>query len=418
MRNLSLLTLFIPVLFGCQKPEPCDNCSGNPPTPSDKDSLVVLWQIPINKDTAECVSMKPFVFNDQVLFSDLFYVDGFESLYMVDAKTGALKWKWDPTWPGETLSRGSRFAKDNLFFLTHWGPSYGIDMNTGQNIWENNINSPTNTGSPRMNLVGNYLYTEHSAKILKDTASYYVRADIYSGKWDTLFVIKAEEEYRPNLFPPTLWIDPNNDSILIFQNRQWNFPASDGRVDLLAYNLNTRQFIWETKDFDPVGNSSVEQLMVYDNKVYLIAERRLYCFDAFTGAVKWHWDVFEPSDNLLFTNLVVAEGKIFIKPTNDKRLYGLDPETGLLVFNMQVGSGSVNMTYYNGIIYYASEGNGYVYAIKPSTKEIIWNYGPPNRYNHGKGAGNAIFDQLTVSPEHNCVFISDRYYFMAIKLPE
>lgn len=410
--------LLLPGLFSCCKPEECENCPPPQDTTANNATLKVLWQIPLNPDTAECVSMRPIVYNGNVLYSLRFYIDGFEFLRMVDAKTGAPKWSWDPLWPGETSSRGSRYAKDNVLLLTHWGPYYGIDLNTGQNIWAQKVEENNSLGDNRMNLIGDYIYSEHSARLIVDTTSALVRADIYSGKWDTLLVKKMDAGYSPYLLPPSLWVSPQGDSILIMQNRQWNFPNSDGRVDLLALNLKTHEVIWEVKDFDTVGNSSVEPPFIYENKVYVLAEKTMYCFDAATGVINWHWNVPQSYDNLMFTNIIAAEGKLFVKPSIERKLYGFNPNTGAVVANIATGSGSVEMTYYNGIIYYTSQGDGYIYAIKPSTGEMIWHYGSPNRNKPGATAGNATFDEVTVSPEHGCVFVGDRFYFMAIELPK
>ena len=415
--TFTLLALFL-LLTSCRKPDDCTDC----PPPRDSTytgPLKVLWQVPLNPDTAECVSMKPVLNNGNVLYSLLFYIDGYEFLRMVDSKTGEPVWAWDPLWPGETISRGSRFAKDNLFVMTHWGPTYCVDMNTGQNLWANNVHVGNATGKAQLGRVGDFLYTEHSDKQILDTASYFVRANIYDGKWDTLFVLKIEDGYRPSLFPPDLWISPQGDSILIFQNRQWNFAASDGRIDLLAYNLNSRTFMWKVKDFDAVGNSNTEPPLVYENKVYFQAEKNLYCFDAATGNQLWNWVVPLSWDNLMQANLLAAEGKIFVKPNNERSLYGLNPITGQVMVNIvDAGSGQGILSYHNGIIYYASGGNGKLCAIRPSTHEVIWNDESPNDKTPGKWSGNTVFDDVTISPELGCLFISDHYFLMAIKLPE
>ncbi|MBL7825049.1 MAG: PQQ-like beta-propeller repeat protein [Saprospiraceae bacterium] len=420
MRQVLLFFTLIPLLFSFCKPEEiCQNCPIPPDTLSNTGPFKVLWQIPLNSDTADCISMKPIVYNGNVLYSLLFYIDGYEYLRMVDGKTGAFKWSWDPSWPGETLSRGSRFAKDNIFVMTHWGPTYGIDMNTGQNLWANNVNDDESSGKAYLSGIGDFLYTEHSAKILEDTASYCVRANIHTGIWDTLFVLKIEDGYRPGIMPPSLWVSSQGDSILIFQNRQWNFSQSDGRIDMLAYNLRTHAFEWKLKDFDPNGNSNIDPPLIYENKIYFQAEKHLYCFDAATGNQLWKWKTPQDNDNLMSASLLAAEGKIFVKPNNEKSLYGLNPLSGNVEVQISnAGSGQGVMSYYNGIIYYASGGSGALCAVRPSTREVIWNDFSPNHNRPGKWNHHTVFDDVTVSPELGCLFASDHYFLMAIKLPD
>ncbi len=96
MRPTFSLLLLLLLLTSCRRPD--DTCTECIP-PSDSTytgPLEVLWQIPLNPDTIECASMQPVFHNGNVLYSLLFYVDGYELLRMVDGKTGDLVWSWDP----------------------------------------------------------------------------------------------------------------------------------------------------------------------------------------------------------------------------------------------------------------------------------------------------------------------------------
>lgn len=418
MRITFLILALVPFLTSCNPTDdPCFTCIPQDTIPGSP--FNVLWRTPLNPDTADCISMQPVVYNGKVVYSILFYVGGYEFLRAVDAASGQPVWAWDPIWPGETLSRGSRFSRENQFVLTHSGPTYCIDLNSGQNIWYNTVNSSNTTGKPYLSRVGDHIYTEHSSKIVLDTASYFVRADINTGIWDTLFVLKSDEGYRPSLFPPSLWVSPIGDSILIFQNRQWNFPASDGRLDMLAYNLRTRSFEWTNKDFDPVGNSNIETPLIHENKVFLQAEKAVYCFDAATGTRLWKWDAPLSGDNLMQANMVVAEGKLYVKPNNDRALYALNLVTGKTVDYIQnAGVGQGILSYHNGILYYASEGDGKIYAIHLTQRRVIWGDKSPTEALPGKWQGDTTCRNLRVSPEHNCVFVADNYFLMAIALPQ
>jgi outer membrane protein assembly factor BamB len=363
--------------------------------------------------------MKPIIHQDIVVHSQLFYVDGYEYLKGLNAKTGATIWSWNPLWAGETYSRNAKLSKDNYLALTHWGPLYSIDINTGINFWALNNSTDYTNGSPQIALINDYIYEAHNAKGTINPASYMTRADIRTGKFDTLFVKHMDNEYSTRLYPPSLWISETGDSVLIIQNRQWNFPASDGRIDLVAFNLKTRNIVWEVKDFDSIGNSNVVPPLIYDNKIYFQAQKNLYCFDAKTGNILWNWSVPKNYDDLLHANLIIAEGLLFVKPNNETNLYGINPNTGQVskAF-IDVGTGQGTMEYYNGIIYYSSAGTGKLFAIRISTGEIIWHHDSPNETLPGKWKGKTTFDDITVSPEHGCVFLSDHFFFMAIKLPE
>jgi outer membrane protein assembly factor BamB len=222
--------------------------------------------------------------------------------------------------------------------------------------------------------------------------------------------------YRPSFEMPSSWVNPSGDTILFFQNRQWNFAASDGKVDLLSFNLTTKQVVWKMDDIELSGNSNVLPPVVYEGKVYFMGQIGLYCLNALTG--QKIWEKTFPSDNLLVTNIIIQENKLFFKPSNDQYLYAIDPNTGNEIYKIaKTGFANVALEYHKGIIYYTA-GDGKLYAIRAADGNIIWREKSPN-YFVGKTKGVAsMTDRLTIDTERNVLYVDDSYYYMCIKLPE
>lgn len=414
MKNNILLSLLIPMLISCQIKDPIPQ-----PDPDDNNGpFEILWQVPLNEDTSECFSMAPAVFNNKVVYSMLFYMDGYELFRGVNAQTGASLWHWMPPYPGEVTSRLTRSRYENILAISHIDNYYGLDMNTGQPNWISRVGNDEITGSHAIRIINDQVYSTHSNKIIDDTVSFLVRASLTTGSWDTVFQTTKKNGYRPTLYPPALWVSPTGDSILVFQNRQWNFALSDDRVDLIAYNLTTRQIKWEVNDFDPAGNSSIYNMLIHNDQVYFCGEKTLHCFDAATGAKRWSWTTPVPTDNLLLTNLVIAEGRLFVKPTNERNLYSLNPNTGEINTTYPCGAGGVLMTHHDGILYLCPDASNKMYALRIADGKWLWEHESPNNKKPGKAYGRTLFDDPTVSPEHNCVFVADRFFLMAIKLPK
>lgn len=412
----SLFILFALTAMACKHDPVFQTVEPEAPT---TEKLKILWQQPMNKDTAECISMIPAYHNGVAIYSNLFYVDGYEFIKGRDIQNGALKWEWNPIWDGEVVSPQSRDYKDNIMCLSHWGPMYAINMQTGVNDWAENKQTDDNEIGLRISVIGDYLYTEHSNRLTKDTVCFLARRGLAAGSsWDTIFSL-TNTVYRPSFEAPSLFVNPSGDSLLIFQNRQWAFGLSDGRIDLYAYNINKRQVEWVNNDFDPEGNSNIERPLVHNGKIYFQGTKTLYCFDASNGQILWRFVCPVNNDNLVVSNLLIAENQIFIKPSIDATLYGLDLNTGEIKTSiLSTGSGGADMKYYNNFIYFGSKGNGRLYAIDLRNNQKVWDDYSPNFSRPGKWRGNTFFSGVAIVPEHNCLIAEDHYFVMAIKLPE
>jgi outer membrane protein assembly factor BamB len=414
----TLLLLLMSAMFSLQcddnSPDPCDNC-----TPAPVDSLAprVLWQAPMTEDSAGgCYSMRPIVYNGNVAYSLLYYKDGFELFRMRDGSTGQLKWAWDPTLPGESLTI-SKCSYDNLLLISHWKKKYCINMNTGGLIWKKDFGDDNIASTSSIDVCEDYLYATVSKFIPFDSISHMIRTHVETSKWDTIVTLKAEDGFSPLIHTPSIWKNSTGEKLLIFQNRQWNLPASKGKIDLYAYNLTANKIAWHVKDFETTGNSNIQEPpLIHEGKIYFQGLNTVHCFDAATGAKLWKTTMPLHYDNLLESNIIVAENLLWVKTSNEKILYALSLYNGQIVVSANnAGLGGAILNYHNGHIYYAAKGDGKLYAYDILNHHIVWSFDTPNTGKPGKQNG-ATFHEITVDPVTNRLFAYDQRFIMAIEL--
>jgi outer membrane protein assembly factor BamB len=402
------------LLFSCNKgeddliptPNPCDTCQVS------NSKLQMVWQEPLWIDTGHYNSSDPIYWNDNVLFSAK--IDGGEILRMRNANTGKLIWEWN-----EHLSPNNRFShskfvhKGNLIYCTS-NEVYSINLENGQTIWA--YKNPTGNGLPFISVFGDYVFHTHVSGKFPNLTSYLVRANINEGVWDTIYTIKMKDGYTPFVSPPGIWINPHGDTILISQNRSYNYPASDGQIDLIAYNMNKDSILYEIIDLDPQGDSNVRPPLVWEDKVYFIGVRTVYCIDAPTGEIIWKKYFSEVGEHLWTCNILIAEDKLIVNPDN-QNLYALDPHTGEEIWK-ETNSGSTcwnDMVFYEGVVYFGSWGEGRLYAVDAQTGEHIWAEQSPNK---AKDSRANINTGVAINPDLGYIYTADGFFAMCFKLPE
>ena len=324
-------TLFI--LFSCKgnrdddflpPPPVCDTC-GVPDS-----NLKVVWQYPLWTDTGAYNCNTPVYWNGRILFTVDELENHREILRMRDASTGFLLWEWNDH-IGVIGEIYETFVRNDKLLLCSTHEVYAINLYDGKTIWA--YKNPNGCGLPTMNVFGEYVFHEHHPCGLHNPDSYLVRAHVNTGIWDTIYHVKMQDGYRPHLYPPGFWVSPVNDTILVFQNRQWHFSPNDGKIDLIAYNMTQDSMLYELSDLDPQGDSNVHPPLIWEDKIYFAGKRTMYCIDVLTGDILWK-KLFAGSGETLYTcNWLVVEDKLIVKPDN-QNIYALDPLTGLIIAAM------------------------------------------------------------------------------------
>lgn len=428
MKMSIIISLSIAILLSnCQKeiitpiPTPTPICIYNCDTPH----FEIVWQRPLSFDTTEWASQKPTIFGEGVLFTKKMYNENHDTLKFYNSQTGNLKWKWTDFLhddKGFSISTKNMFEKGGKFLFTTWHEVYSVNATNGTTNWRYEV--PTREGHPRMNIIGKDIYHIHLDRHSGITYnSYLVKSNIDVMKWDTIHVQPMINNFEPIHEMPTAWINPQGDTILIFQIRYVDFKniiGTGNRTDIIAYNVTQKKEYFRFNNIDRFGTGSTQPPYVLNDKAYVPLARDIICFNMLTKSIQWQKDF---SAN--FTSgipFIFVENKFFIKPDN-RALYQIDPETGSeLWVDRDNGSSCSDMIYHDGLLYYACNGNGKLYAIEVATGKKIWAERSPNqfvnKFNGFKARSNAnIGDSgVAINAELGYIYVSDFYFAMCLKL--
>ncbi|MCY7327219.1 MAG: PQQ-binding-like beta-propeller repeat protein [Saprospiraceae bacterium] len=254
----------------------------------------------------------------------------------------------------------------------------------------------------------------------KTHTSTLLRTHYLSGQWDTLLTIHAKDSFYINLEPPTLWVNPQGDSVLIIRDRSLRdnqATSHEGRYDLVnlyAWNMRTRQFDWVREDFEDEWDVYYGQPVIEGNRLYLTLRRSICCVDLLTGQTLWKRPTEEFHSNAglaLHDNLILATG-------NDHGMWGIDKNTGQTIWsNDKVLGGIINLTCFDGIAYGTSTGSGNLYAVNATNGQIIWAEQSPNK--KGKTRNTSWgWSGVVIDPERRVLYIADYHYLMGVELPK
>lgn len=425
LTRLLLPTVMLLTLASCDRcknpdfdptppPDPIDTTQ----TPENPSKLKIIWQVPVRPDTSYWGSMSPKITGEWVWFSRIDFVGNKEDLVAINRQSGARVCDWTPPVNSTVMARpsGSGTFEDRLV-VNYNNETYGFKDGVCTDQWASIVPLIGNGGF-RINLIGDHVYHMHTQPSHRDTANYLVRTHVSATNWDTIFSLSLKNGYHPTIELPVSWVNAAGDTILFFQNRQFNFSKLDGQVDLWAINLRTKKMVWMVEDWDISGNSSVTPPIVAGNRLYISGAYTLHCFDTESGQKMWQRDF--PNDNLFSTNLLWAEQKVFVRPSTSGNLYALDAQTGAIIYQVpDTGTSDINMVYHKGMIYFTNSTRPFLYVVRASDGALVLKEYSPNYFNPGKANRNANLRwDVTVDPQLNRLYCSDGYFYMAIELPQ
>jgi outer membrane protein assembly factor BamB len=383
---------------------------------------------PLSSDTAEWISVLPVAYKDCVLFTRSTFASERDTLKLLDKKTGKIKWTWADYFNNTGIHQLKIFLQNEKLIFTTWDAVYCVNVQNGTTVWRTQIEK--SNGHPRISVLNNNVYHVHLLRSNNSTyTSYLVQASINIGKWDTIYSQPRIDNFEPNIEPPTTsWKNEKNQEIIFFQIRYTDFKAIGtskpyGRIDWVAYNLNTKKEEYRLNDIDRGRIGNVLNAIQTVDKVYFLCINSLFCINKKDGSILWQKN-FDKSETFTATSPFIAQNILFIKPDIDI-LFALDPNTGNQIWvDNKNGSGAHDMVYFDGLIYYTCDGDAKILAIEPSTGKKIWSEYSPSRYKN-KFNGNRVFSNanigfggIAIDSTLGYLYSSDFYFAMCLKLPK
>lgn len=403
-----MIYLFMVILLGCGKeglpdPPPCSNC---PDT-----SQVVVWQHDLDTLTGEeSLFGDPLMYNGNPIFMIFDQWDcqfgSANRITCLDAITGLKLWGFDVEDPCTTIENG--YIYSDILVLNMLKELAGYDLKTLSKIWSIPFKSPLQ-GSKGLSGISSkvYLSATYGTPPYEDDAIL-LEVDVPSGESrELLRFTRSELSAYPKIHPPSLWVNPfNGDSTLMIALGLYEDPATpiEARHSLHAYDLQTSTSSWMV-DSIGIPSNNLRRVEVYDNKVYLLTDYRVHCYEASSGQKIWETAMpccTQYASIFLNSRLLVTKGKVIANPSTDN-LYCLDANTGEILWEVPEYTATANqdLLEYNGVVYLSSFGYGMLVGIDLETGEVLMKETSPN-VDPSFSAQNVI-----VNPEKNLLFVND-----------
>lgn len=409
--NLFVLMACDPKRMDCFDP-PCDAVDTLTNSNLDKN---IIWQYRADSSQSFCSSMIPIQYMNTVLFSrESENPDGF---LFFDKLTGKLVNSYfDPE--NLTWKTASRYLYKNICVITDWNNIYFLDLKNNTFLNKINLRDYYYDGQPRIGGFGEYVYIPVE-KIGEPNQSYsntWIRINVYTYEISEVMTIRDKGSFTAGFESLAFWIRPDGDTLMIFQNRQFDFPNHNRRIDLYAYNMSERRIAWKVDSFTITGNTSVHPIIIKGDKLFFQGSNEAFCFNCNDGSLIWNR--YFPGESFFITNAILEKG-IYVLKSETKLMIALDEATGSTVWeNANAGTSSSNMVFYKDHVYYETgqNGLGVLRRLKISDGQEDWTYSSsnyPHYPNVSFGLGGIAIDPLT-----NYIYANDRVYHMCIRIPQ
>lgn len=397
--------------WSCQK----DSLQPNVPPPVATPKLEVLWQQPLMPDTGRYTGNAQFVKNGDIVYTVNFTSPN-ATLNKRSGKTGELLWSFGAFYkPTDFSSSRQVFDAQGYTLVNNWHTSYCLDY-SGNLIWGSFVEDKGG-GFLFAQLIADYLYTIHFEGTPPGiTCSSIVRTHYLSGEWDTLVTIpQVDNRFGQFIREPTLWVNPQGDSVLVLRiSEASNVLGLRNRFNIRAWNMRTKQFEWELKDFIPEGNYGVYQPVVSDNRLYINGPNAVYCISLETGNILW-----EKPFKFIQSSSIIEHKNSIIFCGDSEGMWSLNKADGSQNwYNADVIGAAYQLYYFDGVVYQTSSGSGRLYAVDAETGATIWKASSPNRQYAKTDDASFSYQGVAFDPINRVLFTCDHYYIMCIRLPE
>jgi len=394
--------VLLALLISCNK-----KMKQQPESPStDENEMKLFWQRTLSDSSINYMSIDPHIVNEQLIISYIqIFSDVSEKIISLDIEDGSQNWSWENyIRPGAQRVSGTQRVhfNDNIMTVCSSQDNYAIDINNGESIWATNIED----GNPRTNIYNDMLFHTITYGIAPygDSTKIIVRP-VGNGEWRDVYLIAKEDEYEVNFEAPSVYINQDNDTLIIFQNRQITLSPIDEKVDLFCYNITQDSILWFKSDLTSSGSSNVRAPIVEGDLVYFAGKWDFFCIDIPTGEVQWmhnFYHDFQGSNFLVYNNLIITN-------LDNGDLIAIDKHSGAQVWvNVGLSGCCTELRIYEDRIYF---GNDKLFIVEASTGDLLYKLKSPN-------PGGSFHNAIAVDVVEKRMYTTDGSYAICMELPE
>ncbi len=409
----SLITSILILCYSCKQEEIISNNGGY--NSNNQEEPELLWKFPLAPDTSARNSITPILYNEYIVFTGKIPLNPLpNTVKCIDSIYRTYLWEADDIFledcPDMSYIGGSGYGVYQNYMATLcYDKPRVFDLNTGDVIWDYN---PGN-GDIYMSVWNDKFIHTRVVGTNPFTKSAITMSDFDSPDFDTLFYVDSVDGFSCHLYPPAFMIDDNNDTLIVFQNRQWKSDPFEGKVDLYGYNITTDTLLWMIEGIDDAGSSSVFPPLIDNGNVYFKSDYSVHCINVKTGNQNWVWESNAGSD-LLLANLLIADGKLIVK-AGGNQLYALSLSSGAVIWeNLSAGISPEPLTLFEDVIYYVT-GDGYLHAVALDDGKELWSFLSPNNGQAPSLITN-FYNGISIDPVTKRMYVTDQHYLNCFQL--
>ena len=305
-------------------------------------------------------------------------------LVALDTASGKEVWRWDDYVDGynfdEVLSREQLNRKGNLVIYNDNNRFCAINLDKGTTLWKDSRRGSSH--SRDIQIVGNHYYYPYELKKNGVRAQVLMRGDIHSTDHEELIeltldkiqlfgdaygALRTSHVYTEN--GSTKAFLPFAENLDIYKSQEFS--------SHISYNISNKTYDFEKVRLpDTLSLSVITRPVKIRDKMIVSAGDFIYGVNRHTGKLIWTRKKFagKLSDGRLMT--VGYKDRLFAANHNGSRrlTMELDSDTGKTRWIDVGNGGSIQRVMYflNDVLYFASRGDGRLYAYDINTGKMLW----------------------------------------------
>jgi len=274
---------------------------------------ILLWKKVLHPDTLNVITIDPHYKDEKIICS---YrpslantgVAKDEIIFAIDQDGNEL-WTWGDYSPEITNKKVSHtiFSENYLLVSSHTD-NYSINTDNGTTNWTfvKEYGGPLISYNEELDLV---LKTFRDGQAPGSDSTYIeISSNHSNGEFKEVFKIRKSDDYEVHIPGVASYLNPEGDTILIFQNRQIVVNPYDGKIDLYAYNLTKKEIQWFKEDIGD-GESNLRPPLIDGDYVYFCGQFHIFCYEKESGNLVFErklYHTFQGANFLIWEDLFIT----------------------------------------------------------------------------------------------------------------
>jgi len=316
--------------------------------PVENEVFNLQWESPYGGNIEVQVSDNLIIYNDWVITTtDLNEISRFLAYNKFTGEQ-----VWELIYPEANLSSTtSLYVHENILTASTSSRIAGIDLEVQDFAWTINLQDEEYFLNPSTLAANNKLYIPGIYRLHEDdTESALFEVDVFTGNYEILYNLPADETGSYGFSPPVYLNDEiNQREILIFNE----YEKSDGSPEeseqnIISFDLDTKEVLWRTSNFtENFASNTLHPPILYEDLVITGGDWSMYAFDIHTGEQVWRRP-FEQYTTAIWgkTNHLIHEDRLYVN-NSQWDVTCLNARTGEIIWNNDTaGPNSTDNSFY------------------------------------------------------------------------